>query len=70
MSVPLSQCLIAKAARGDDQAYKNLRKILAINVDCGHFSIYPCKHQPACEATQEEIDKLQKRIDEDIHKAC
>jgi hypothetical protein len=66
MSIPINQCLITKAARGDEQAYEILRARLATNVECGHFTIFPCNHIPACEATQEELDKLQKRIDEDI----
>jgi len=66
MSIPINQCLMVKAAHGDKQAYESLRRALIANAECGHFSVFPCSHIPKCDATQAEIDELDKRIRNDF----
>lgn len=59
MSVPISACLIARAIKGKSEARLKLKKNIAYNKKFGHFSIYPCQHNPSC---------MQPTSDEDLNK--
>lgn len=47
MSVPVSICLIARAA-GSESAYQRVLERLKYNAECGAFSLWPCTHYPKC----------------------
>lgn len=55
MSFPLSACLIARAAKNEPGARKELERRSQINLECGAFSVFPCPHDPPHKATEEEI---------------
>jgi len=64
MSLPLQDCLFFRAARGDEKAFDSLVKRLAYNIVKGHFTMYPCSHEPRCvECTDEELEALTKRLE-------
>ena len=64
MSIPVSACLIVKAAKGDKEAIDRLKKALRYNTKQGHFSIYPCRHEERCVITDEEETFLLKQLEE------
>lgn len=67
MSVPVSYCLIAKAAAGDDAAYQSLLAAMRINMKCGHYSTFPCNCDPPCaEVTKEQGEALNQRLTADL----
>lgn len=66
MSIPVSWCLIAKAASGDEMAYARLLGAMKVNVAHGAFTSVPCTHDPKCEAADEAVTKLDARIQKDI----
>jgi len=62
MSTPISQCAIFKAAKCD-KAYDRLIDALEYNKRKGSMSIYPCTHNPRCTATDEQLNALLARIE-------
>lgn len=65
MSMPISACMVMKAAKGDEDAYKHLIDAYTINLKCGHYTTFPCRCDPPCELpTEEQLKKLQARVDE------
>lgn len=63
MSLPVQDCLFFRAARGDEKAFDHLVKRLAYNLVKGHFTMYPCNHEPSCpECTEEELAALHDRL--------
>ena len=66
MSIPITACLISKATKSE-QAYQNLLERMKVNVVHGHFSQWPCEHNPPCTMpTDEELDKLNERLTKDL----
>jgi len=64
MSIPISQCLIFKAAKGDDAAYRKLVSRSKTNFRCGRFSLYACGCEPPCEwPTTEQFEALERRLE-------
>lgn len=64
MSIPITACLVSKAARGDQAAYAELRRRWLYNQDFGAFSIWPCKCDPPCpEVTEEQVAALSRQIE-------
>jgi len=66
MSIPMSQCTNVKAAKGDEEAYEQLKKAMETNLTCGHFMTAPCPHDPPCVATQDEVNALNLRLKADV----
>jgi hypothetical protein len=65
MSIPISSCVVYKAALGDEQAYESLVNAYKINLACGHYSRFGCSCNPPCEVpTKEQMEVLQKRLDD------
>jgi len=65
VSQPLSQCVIFRAALGDEQAYKFVLDAMRYNKKCGHYSVFPCTCDPPCRRpTEEQGDELNRRIAE------
>jgi hypothetical protein len=63
MSVPVSACLVNKAAKGDEQAYERLKSIMFINLECGHWTYCGCVHEPPCEpASEEQFETVDTRL--------
>jgi hypothetical protein len=65
VSIPISQCLVNKAACGDEKSYLDLVEKFKVNMLYGHWSVIPCRCNPQCEATQEQIDILNSRLDKE-----
>lgn len=69
MSIPVSFCLISKAARGDGAAYARLLGYMRVNAECGHWSQFPCGHDPRCpRPTDEQVSALDARLVADLAK--
>ena len=67
MSIPLSYCLISKAARGDEEAYQQVKEAMIVNLRYGHWSQFPCPHDPPCpEVSQEQADAFHERMKNDL----
>lgn len=62
MTLPISVCLFARAAR-DKAAYLSLRGQLNVNLEHGAFTLVPCKHMPRCALTEKETDVLIRRLE-------
>jgi len=64
MSMPISGCLISKAACGDEEAYKELIDVYTTNMKYyGHWTTFACRCDPPCaEPTKEQIDELDVRV--------
>lgn len=54
MSIPISECLVHKAALGDAGAFDTLLDDLRSHVACGHGSYFQCPHDPPCPRASEE----------------
>ena len=44
MSIPISACLVTKAANGDEQAYSKFKAAMLKNLQHGSFSTYPVSY--------------------------
>ena len=67
MSIPISACLVTKAANGDEQAYSKFKAAMLKNLQHGTFSTYPCECNPRCKQPSDELlDKLQERLVQDL----
>lgn len=65
MSQPIPFCLISKAAHGDEQARNRLMQAMKYNIECGHYSIWPCRCVPPCpEPTAEMMSALNEHLAE------
>jgi hypothetical protein len=65
--VPISACLIFKAAKGDAEAYESLLRAMRTNARFGSITKSSCSCQPPCEpATQEQLNLLNKNICADL----
>lgn len=63
MSIPVSVCLISKAAHGDEKATVELFKVMKVNIECGHYTTFPCRCAPPCPVpTSEMMARLNKRM--------
>lgn len=60
MSMPLTPCLIFRAARNEDDgaSRKRLQDTIEYNRKHGGFSFWACKHTPACIATEAQLFDL------------
>lgn len=59
MSIPISACLVFKAARNQGDARKRLQERIDYNKKHGAFSTWPCRHEPPCEIpTDDQIADL------------
>ena len=63
MSIPLSACYFRRAI--DDEPFRALLlDAIQENLACGHFSVWPCPHNPPCKPlTDEECDLLEKALE-------
>ena len=65
MSVPISTCLVLKAAKGDACAFDVLVSRFKNYKKFGSMSVFPCKCIPPCEdATEEQMTTLDNRVKE------
>lgn len=63
MSCPLTNCLISKAARGNEGALNSVLEAMKINKRYGHFMIAPCPHTPPCEQpTDDQLVALNDKV--------
>lgn len=58
MSLPLSICMIFRAARDEDGARDRLKQIMEVNRKHGALTFRGCKHEPRCTATEHELLSL------------
>lgn len=58
MGMPLTACLIFRAARNEEGARKRLAEIVEYNREFGAFTFHNCKHEPHCTATEEQFVDL------------
>lgn len=68
MSTPIQFCLVAKAANGDELAFQRLLTAMRENLKCGHWSQWPCKHDPKCTASEESIMAMSERLATELEK--
>jgi hypothetical protein len=69
MSMPISSCLVSKAAFGNEEAYESLVKAFEINLECGHHTQFPCRCEPSCPTpTEDQLAALQKKLDDHFEK--
>lgn len=67
MSIPISFCLVSKAALGDEEAFGRLKDVMKINIKQGHWSQGGCHHQPPCpQPTEEQVTALNMKLAEAI----
>lgn len=65
MSYPISGCLVSKAGRGDEEAFKELCDRMEYNLTQPAWSQIPCRCNPPCpEPTKEQLDTMNKRLKE------
>ena len=59
MSIPVSYCAFVRAV-DDPAAFRSLHPIMKRNIDCGHFSVFPCEHEPHCRelSTEEQLQLM------------
>lgn len=62
MSRPISYCLVAKAANGDEEAYKYFFESMVYNLAYGIFSTTGCSCDPQCHASEEKMEALDTRF--------
>lgn len=69
MGIPIQECLVYRAALGDEKAYAKLLENLSYNLKAGGFTAYGCNHTPPCPTpTLEQFEALDSRITADIKK--
>jgi len=67
VSIPITQCLLSKAARGNEAAYTTLLERMKYNLKIGGWSLWRCGCNPACEEpTQAQMDALNDRLTADL----
>ena len=60
MGLPLTGCLILRAARNEDEGSSRarLKEVMEYNRKFGSFTFVGCKHDPRCQATEEQLMDL------------
>lgn len=68
MSRPISNCLVIRAANGDEKAFESLREVMTYNLKCGHWSQVPCSHNPPCGPlpSDEQLQALSHRFEKEL----
>lgn len=67
MGMPITACLMAAAAKGNEAKYKLLLSRMAYNLEKGHFSVWSCEHKPRCaHPTTEQVLALEERLAQDL----
>jgi len=62
MSMPVKYCFLVSAA-DDSESFAKLHPAMKRNLDGGHFTVFPCDHDPPCrQMTYEEYDSLMQRF--------
>ena len=61
MSIPLVFCRFVKAF-DDEKAFIALARDLLYNFEKGHFTNFPCKHEPKCSISSKNLNKLYERL--------
>lgn len=70
MSAPISMCAVHAAARGDEQALRDLIEDMKYNMTQPAYSMMGCNHNPPCpEASPEQIKKLNVIVGEALKSA-
>lgn len=59
MSIPIKYCFLVEAI-DDPTSFKKLHTIMYGNLLRGHFTVFPCNHDPPCRqlTDQEQSDLL------------
>ena len=57
MSMPIQACTLIKAAK-DEELFRRIHPMMHRNVKGGHFSIFPCSHDPPCAEVLTEEEQL------------
>lgn len=71
MSLPIVQCMVDRAARGNEIVYQDLLNRFKTMLKKGHILILACRHKPPCEpAIDEQIEALYARIEADMAEAA
>lgn len=70
MNVPIKYCFLVKAA-DNAESFAELHPIMKRNLDGGHLSVMPCKHDPHCrDLTDAEYKDLMTRFKQPVdHRA-
>jgi len=64
MSIPIKYCFLVEAC-DKPESFAKLHPIMYKNFTGGHFTIFPCTHNPPCrDLTDSECDDLQRRFKE------
>ncbi len=67
MTMPITRCLLSRAGRGDNDAYRELLSRMRVNLETGACSIWPCEHNPPCPfLTRAQQDALVSGINHDL----
>lgn len=62
MSIPIKYCFLVKAA-DDAEQFAKLHPTMYRNIKGGHFSVWPCDHDPPCrELSEVECNDLMTRF--------
>ena len=68
MSIPIKYCFLVEAA-DDAKAFEKLHPIMKRNLEGGHFSIFPCDHDPSCrDLTEQESHDLMRRFGKPVRR--
>lgn len=61
MSMPIKYCFLVEAA-DKPESFRKLHPIMKRNLDGGHFTVFPCNHNPPCRelTAAEEADLLRR----------
>lgn len=66
MSIPIKYCFLVEAAE-KQASFVKLHPIMHSNLKCGHFSVFPCTHDPPCrDLTEQEWDDLRRRFKQPV----
>ena len=66
MSVPVSICLLSRAA-ASEKAYQRVLERMRYNLECGAFSFWLCTHDPKCPMPSDaDGEKLMARLQRDL----
>lgn len=61
--MPISTCQVCKAALGDEDVFNQLVEAMKYNLQCGHWSQFPCECDPPCpKPSDEQLDKFNERM--------
>lgn len=61
MSIPISYCSVVRAAK-DADAFNRLVNMMRFNLKFGAFSQFPCRCEPQCECSDEELDAMNDKL--------